>query len=56
MVNEAMGNSVGTRLKLARRKPITRAIGDDTKGVKQNSSVNPKGIFFVFKGVFVVVS
>jgi hypothetical protein len=56
LVNEAIGSSVGTRLKLAKRKPITSAIGEDTKGVKQNSSANPKGIFFVFKGVFVVVS
>ncbi|BFN32000.1 hypothetical protein VH1709_contig00034-0005 [Vibrio harveyi] len=51
MVKEAIGSSVGTRLKLANRKPITSAIGEDTKGVKQNSSANPKGIFFVFKGV-----
>lgn len=48
-MKEAMGNSVGTKPKLASKKPITSALGDDTKGVKQKSSASPKGMYFLFK-------
>ncbi|BDR14119.1 hypothetical protein VspSTUT11_20950 [Vibrio sp. STUT-A11] len=48
-MKDAIGISVGTKLKLANKKPMINAIGEDTKGVRQNSSANPKRRYFLFK-------